>query len=95
MKFANGAPRSRRALLAFRRRPKAFRLAFPDELIKSAPQAVETEKSVFETRTRKIAQDIDVLTQQETRLTENLKLLNREVELTRGFTPRRSCRKSK
>jgi len=52
-------------------------------LIKSAPQAVETEKSVFETRTRKIAQDIDVLTQQENRLTENLKLLNREVELTR------------
>ena len=50
---------------------------------KSAPRAVETEKSVFETRTRKVAQDIDVLTQQETRLSENLKLLNREVELTR------------
>jgi len=59
------------------------KLDFPDELIKSAPQAVETEKSVFETRTRKVAQDVDVLTQQEMRLSENLKLLNREVELTR------------
>jgi adhesin transport system membrane fusion protein len=58
-------------------------LVFPDELIKVAPRAVETEKSVFETRTRKVAQDIDVLTQQESRLSENLKLLNREVELTR------------
>jgi len=58
-------------------------LVFPDDLIKVAPRAVETEKSVFETRTRKVAQDIDVLTQQESRLSENLKLLNREVELTR------------
>jgi adhesin transport system membrane fusion protein len=58
-------------------------LVFPDELSKVAPRAVETEKSVFETRTRKVAQDIDVLTQQESRLSENLKLLNREVELTR------------
>ncbi len=58
-------------------------LVFPDDLIKVAPRAVDTEKSVFETRTRKVAQDIDVLTQQESRLSENLKLLNREVELTR------------
>ena len=90
-KFASefGEIRERRAAVAARvARLQAeaqgqFRLVFPDELIKSAPQAVETEKSVFETRTRKIAQDIDVLTQQENRLTENLKLLNREVELTR------------
>ena len=59
------------------------KLTFPEDLIKSAPRAVETEQSVFETRTRKIAQDVDVLQQQQTRLTENLKLLNREVELTR------------
>jgi adhesin transport system membrane fusion protein len=58
-------------------------LKFPDELIRSAPRAVETERSVFETRTRKVAQDIDVLSQQQARLSENLKLLNREVELTR------------
>src|SRR5258707_837642 len=58
-------------------------LVFPDDLIKAAPRALDTEKSVFETRTRKFAQDIDVLTQQESRLSENLKLLNREVELTR------------
>lgn len=90
-KFASefGEIRERRAAVAARvARLQAeaqgqFRLVFPDELIKSAPQAVETEKSVFETRTRKVAQDIDVLTQQENRLTENLKLLNREVELTR------------
>jgi membrane fusion protein, adhesin transport system len=58
-------------------------LKFLDELIRSAPRAVETERSVFETRTRKVAQDIDVLSQQQARLSENLKLLNREVELTR------------
>ena len=58
-------------------------LKFADELIKSAPRAVDTEQSVFETRTRKVAQDIDVLTQQQTRLSDNLKLLNREVEITR------------
>jgi len=72
-KFASefGEIRERRAAVAARvARLQAeaqgqFRLVFPDELIKSAPQAVETEKSVFETRTRKVAQDIDVLTQQE------------------------------
>ena len=58
-------------------------LIFPDELRKVAPRAVETEKSVFESRAQKLAQDVDVLAQQEARVTENLKLLNREVELTR------------
>jgi len=38
---------------------------------------------VFATRARKLAEDLDVLTQQETRLTETLGLLNREVDLTR------------
>jgi adhesin transport system membrane fusion protein len=37
---------------------------------------------VFEARARKLAQDIDVLRQQETRLTDSLKLLSREIELT-------------
>ena len=52
--------------------------------------------SVFETRARKIAQDIDVLAQEETRLTESLKLLNRELELTRPLSiSKRSYPKSK
>jgi adhesin transport system membrane fusion protein len=59
------------------------KLNFSEELIQSAPRSVETERSVFETRSRKVAQDVDVLTQQQARLTENLKLLNREVEITR------------
>lgn len=58
-------------------------LVFPPELRLSALRAVDTEQSVFETRSRKIAQDVDVVSQQETRLTESLKLLNREIELTR------------
>jgi adhesin transport system membrane fusion protein len=56
---------------------------FPDELRRTAPGAVQAETSVFQTRARKLADDVDVLTQQETRLTETLTLLNREVELTR------------
>jgi adhesin transport system membrane fusion protein len=59
------------------------KLNFSEELIQSAPRSVETERSVFETRSRKVAQDVDVLTQQQARLTENLKHLNREVEITR------------
>lgn len=55
-------------------------VSFPDGLPASV---VATEKSVFETRARKLAQDVDVLAQQETRLTETLQLLSREVELTR------------
>src|SRR4029078_8874438 len=58
-------------------------LVCPEELAKVAPRTVETEKSVFESRARKLAQDIDVLGQQEARLTENLKFLNRELVLTR------------
>ena len=56
---------------------------FSDELRRTAPGAVQAETSVFETRARKLADDIDVLTQQETRLSQTLTLLNREVELTR------------
>jgi membrane fusion protein, adhesin transport system len=63
----------------------ADKVTFPPELQQVASRAVDNERSVFETRARKIAQDIDVLTQQETRLTETLKLLSREVELTRSL----------
>ena len=58
-------------------------LVFPDELREASPRSVETEQSVFDTRARKVAQDVDVVTQQESRLTESLKLLTRELELTR------------
>jgi adhesin transport system membrane fusion protein len=58
-------------------------LVFPDELREVSPRSVETEQSVFDTRARKVAQDVDVVAQQEARLTESLKLLTRELELTR------------
>jgi adhesin transport system membrane fusion protein len=57
-------------------------LDFPPELVRTAASAVDAEKSVFDARARKLAQDIDVLRQQETRLTDSLKLLSREIELT-------------
>lgn len=57
--------------------------SFAQELRELAPRAVAAEQSVFEARARKLAQDIDVLQQQQSRLTENLKLLNRELEITR------------
>ena len=47
------------------------------------PAAVATETSVFKMRSQKVAQDIDVLNQQVTRLTGTLKLLDRELALTR------------
>ncbi len=56
---------------------------FTDELQNAAPAAVQAELSVFQTRARKLAEDVDVLNQQETRLTDTLTLLNREVDLTR------------
>ncbi len=70
---------------------------FSPDLIQAAPQAVEAERSVFEARMRKLLQDIDVVTQQETqrrreleefrasekKLTETAQLMGREVELTR------------
>ncbi|MET0721335.1 MAG: HlyD family type I secretion periplasmic adaptor subunit [Tardiphaga sp.] len=70
---------------------------FPDELMRIAPRAVQTERSVFDAHARKLAQDIDVIAQQEwqkkkeidelrateTRLSETLALLTRETLLTR------------
>jgi len=58
---------------------------FPAELAERAPQAVQTEQNVFEARAKKLAQDIDVLTQQATRLSDSLKLLSREVQLTQNL----------
>ena len=90
-KFASefGEVRERRAATAARvarleaEVQGAKTLVFPPELVEASPRSVENERSVFETRAKKTAQDVDVLTQQESRLSENLKLLNREVELTR------------
>jgi len=59
------------------------KLVLPPELVRDAPRATSAELSVFDTRARKLAQDIDVLAQAETRLTANMELLNRELELTR------------
>ncbi|MBB5055177.1 adhesin transport system membrane fusion protein [Afipia massiliensis] len=58
---------------------------FSDELVRSAPQIVETERNLFAARVKKVSQDIDVLAQQETRLAGSLKLLSREVEITRNL----------
>jgi len=55
---------------------------FSDELVQAAPGAVENERSVFAAHLQRLNQDVDVLTQQETRLADNLKYLDREVELT-------------
>jgi adhesin transport system membrane fusion protein len=59
------------------------RPVFESELRELAPKVVATERSVFEARTKKIAQDVDVLQQQHSRLSNNLELLNRELEITR------------
>jgi adhesin transport system membrane fusion protein len=70
---------------------------FSADLIASAPQSVDAERSVFEARQRKLLQEIDVVTQQENqrrreldeyrasekKLTETATFMNREVELTR------------
>jgi len=61
------------------------RPTFSADLTKRAPQAVQTEQNVFEARAKKLAQDVDVLTQQATRLSDSLKLLSREVQLTQNL----------
>lgn len=78
-------------------------VSFQLELERFSPRAVQTERSVFEAHARKMAQDIDVLVQQETqkkqeieelrasekRFSETLKLLGREVDLTRSLYEQR------
>jgi adhesin transport system membrane fusion protein len=61
----------------------AEKLVFPQNGNKPLTRAQEAELSVFEARGRKLRQDVDVLAQQESRLVDNLQLLNREVDLTR------------
>jgi adhesin transport system membrane fusion protein len=72
-------------------------VVFPEELNRVASRAVMTERSVFDSHVKKLAQDIDVIQQQETqklkeieelrasetRFAETLVLLNRETALTR------------
>jgi adhesin transport system membrane fusion protein len=58
-------------------------ITFPEGVEKAAPAAVATETSVFKTRTLKVAQDVDVLNQQITRLTQSSALLDRELTITR------------
>jgi adhesin transport system membrane fusion protein len=83
-----GEVRERRAAMAARvarleAEASGSKPVFAPELRQIAPRAVAAEQSVFEARTRKIAQDVDVLQQQQTRLSDNLQLLNRELEITR------------
>jgi membrane fusion protein, adhesin transport system len=90
-KFASefGEIRERRAAMAARvaRLDAEARgrseITFPDEIDQVVPAAVTTETSVFKTRAQKLAQDIDVLNQQITRLTQSSTLLDRELTLTR------------
>ncbi len=106
-KFASefGEIRERRAAMAARvvrleaEAAGKDRLVFPADLEEAAPKAVAAERSLFDARARKLAQDIDVVAQQEiqrrreydeykateTKLTETLKLLQREVDLTRNL----------
>lgn len=58
---------------------------FSDELVAAARKAVDTERSLFEARVRKVAQEVDVLSQTETKLTGTLTLLDREMVLTRNL----------
>ena len=58
---------------------------FTDELVAAAAKAVETERNLFEARVRKVAQEIDVLKQTESRLNDTLALLDREATLTRNL----------
>lgn len=67
----------------------ADKLVFPHDDKKEISRAEETELSVFDARSRKLKQEIGVLAQQESRLLENLQLLNREVELTRKLFAQR------
>ncbi len=62
-------------------------ITFPEQTDQIAPAAVAaavaSETSVFSTRAQKLAQDVDVLNQQITRLTQSSTLLDRELTLTR------------
>jgi adhesin transport system membrane fusion protein len=57
-------------------------IAFPDDL---GPEHTVPETNVFDARARRMAQDLDVMRQQEIRLTETLAILTKEVNLTRNL----------
>ncbi len=98
-----GEIRERRSVLATRvvrltaEAAGAKDLDFPPALLAASPRAVESERAVFEARTRKLVQDIEVLNQQvaqrqselaelaaqEVRLTQGTELLTREIAITR------------
>jgi membrane fusion protein, adhesin transport system len=90
VKFASelGEVRERRGALAARvARLEAeaqgrSSVSFPEDV---AAEHTGPELSVFEARVRRLTQDLDVLRQQEIRLTETLGILNREVNLTRNL----------
>ncbi len=90
-KFASefGEVRERRAAMAARvARLEAEanglnKPTFPPDVSQIVSGAVAAETSVFETRARKVAQDIDILVQQEKRLTETLFILNQELDIMR------------
>lgn len=68
---------------------KLDRPVFSDELVQKFPQVVATEQNLFAARAKKLAQDVDVLAQAQTRLSESLNLLSREVELTQKLFAQR------
>jgi adhesin transport system membrane fusion protein len=90
-KFASelGEIRERRASMAARvarldaEAKGRTEIKFPDQIDQVVPAAVATETSVFNARAQKLAQDIDVLNQQITRLTQSSALFDRELALTR------------
>lgn len=74
-------------------------LDFPADLAAASPRSVQAERGVFEAHMRKLAQDVDVVAQQkaqkekeidelkasEVRFDDTLKLMSRELELTRNL----------
>src|SRR3954447_2966881 len=58
-------------------------VSFPDQLDQVVPASVATETTVFNMRSQKVPQDVDVLNRQVNRLSGTLKLLERELALTR------------
>src|SRR3982075_1096410 len=89
-KFASefGEIRERRAAMAARvARLEAeargrSEVTFPDQLDQVVPASVATESSVFKMRAQKVAQDVDVLNQQVTRLSGTLEMLRLDRQAT-------------
>ena len=56
---------------------------FASDLLDTVAAVVDGERNLYLARKRKLEQETDVLTQQEKRLTETLKLLDKELEISR------------